>query len=1005
MLNLLGLFQSKEYLSVDFSGSAVKVARASIQDNALSLSLTDKQAVRDMDDANKVAKYTEALREIKTRNSISNRENVVFSLPTNSVIVRHVELPSMPNQRLSEVIKYEAESHIPFPIEDVILDYHVLEQTDEGTRVLLVVVKNEKLEKYLEVLRNVELRPELVDISAFSLFNLYQKLKPRVGDDEESSPKVLVDIGHDNTDIIIFRDETLYYARSASVAGRSMTEAISEELDVGLDEAENLKIDYGNVPLADSAREAAEVPEAPAGSSETTGEPDQPPAPPGEEPPEGTGEEESDDASSSPSDPGDKQDTETLSIDAAEPESESTEDPSGLPPEESEEEPPEDLESPPPSPPESDSGDDPAGDEASVQEPPSPPDSSGTEPDDRAEASGDDEDLSMGPPDKTEPPPQPPSPSQADEASDEQSFRRPDFLDEESDAGSGESAPVDEPPEESTEDRESPPEAPSDEFNPGARPPEGDEPSDSGTDDSAEPEDESPGDSAPDLTLDSGPADTPQEQEESPRDDIGPDVSEEGGISAGEPSGERLGEADSEETLDTAGSPEDTLGDSSSEEGSLDLPEVDPGEGSGDSEDRPDREKPPSEQKQEESSTGPSADEEEQSDSSDEPPAISDRTDEDTSDDEVEESSGGAKDAGPPEEEADDEESDEDRDDEDLPLGELRTPEDEEDDDEGSDFPGMGAAANPGSGDPPPADFDEEQLRSAIQAQVDRLINELQQTFDYFQNEMDGDDVEEIILCGSGCKLKNLPAYVENELSRETHRFDPLAKLKGLGVEDLQSMLVVAGLQLRSVPSDSTLAINLLPREIVRRREAKTRNQKLIANGVLAGVFVLQLLVWLFYSYRVRKNHFIMSKNQLDKVQPIVKRVEELNSTQEKLQKRIAIIDDLEKQQGRILPILQKLSQFPGDLEQRTWYESLSVSEAQPHHKLSLDGITGDFQDTSKLYGWFENLDFVQSVKDHNQGRTTYQMNGQQRSMVRFSLQSSINFNPTDDSSDTGPSS
>ncbi|MFB6346140.1 MAG: type II secretion system protein GspL, partial [bacterium] len=908
MLDLLGFFQSQGFLSVDFSGSAVKIARADVQDNALSLKMTDKEPVHNLNDKNKVEKYSEALGTLIMRNSISSNDNVVFSLPTNSVIVRHVELPSMPDQRLSEVIQYEAESHIPFPIDDVILDYHVLEQTDEGTRVLLVVVKNEKLDKYLDVLNNVELRPKTVDISAFSLFNLYQKLKPdptaRNDNGESSQSKVLVDIGYANTDIIIFQGETLYYARSASVAGQSITKEISEEMDLEIDEAEDLKINYGNLPLADA-------------ESEKEGDkPDEPPASPGSQTSEAAPQSYPESEQGDDSGPGltlngsseAEQTEQEISGDAGESDEMDVPSPSSDPAQDQLNDPEdggdssEEIPSPgdelkPPDPPkpesipesadsseedsspeesmkQSDPEPEPPDTETNLTEKPPGPDEPSIDKEQSEESDDEDRSASMEvpqPPESdTEPPEEEEQASSVSETSDDTGEPlRPDFLDDAEEEGSeDEQDEIGKPSAESSgetgkreggsnTDKQS--ETQAEETGQTTEDSEGSDTLDLSLESTPEAESESPSD--PEETSDS------QEETEDTGRFSGRIEKEEGSETltdpdeelTGEPSGPKLSASESDDTLDSTESDE-----------TLSQDAMPPSEVSSDQEEEPDG-----------TQSSPELSDFDHGPDTEGSPENKDTTEE------VDNQQGDQE----PDEESEDVDDDEDEEHGDLSLGELRTPDEDKDESDGKDF-GVGAAANPEEPDPPSADYDEERLKAVIRSQVDRLINELQQTFDYYQNEMDGTDVGEIILCGSGSKIKNLPEYVAQELDRDAHRFDPLAKLKGLGVEELQSMLVAVGLQLRSKPASSALEINLMPQEILQQRQASERNQKLIANGALVGLLLLQLLVYMFYAYRVRKSNYEISKKQLQKVQPIVDRVKRLNQNKENFNKRISIIND-----------------------------------------------------------------------------------------------------------------
>jgi Tfp pilus assembly protein PilN len=259
---------------------------------------------------------------------------------------------------------------------------------------------------------------------------------------------------------------------------------------------------------------------------------------------------------------------------------------------------------------------------------------------------------------------------------------------------------------------------------------------------------------------------------------------------------------------------------------------------------------------------------------------------------------------------------------------------------------------------------------------------------------MDGDDVEEVILCGNGSRLRNLPEYIEENLARETRRYNPADNLAGLDEDDVQSMMVASGLHLRSDSSTAGIRINLLPEEIIEERQAQKQRQKVIANGALAGVFLLQIILLVFYSYSVRQSYYQKSKEQLQTVKPIVKRVKKLKDTRKQLKNRIQMISDLQRNQSRLLPILYNLNQLEEPLRNRTWFDSISYTEGQPHGTLQIRGITGDYQDVGDIYGWLDEMEFTLEQQSENQTTTTVTINGESRSMVRFTVNYKVTFEP-----------
>ena len=121
---------------------------------------------------------SDAIRRLLDARGIRTKE-VAASLSGNAVIVKKITLPLMTDAELSESIYWEAEQYIPFDIQDVNLDYQVIESGDSanarGTmEVLLVAAKKEKIADYTGVISQAWRVPVVVDVDAFALQNAYE---------------------------------------------------------------------------------------------------------------------------------------------------------------------------------------------------------------------------------------------------------------------------------------------------------------------------------------------------------------------------------------------------------------------------------------------------------------------------------------------------------------------------------------------------------------------------------------------------------------------------------------------------------------------------------------------------------------------------------------------------------------------------------------------------------------------------------------------------------------
>ena len=255
---MFGLNKSKNVVGLDIGSSAVKavelkpsgkgykVAAFAVQpvppDSIVDGAIIDGTAVAD------------AIKRLFENKAFKTKE-VAASLSGNAVIVKKISLPVMTEAELSESIYWEAEQYIPFDIQDVNLDYQILNSGTNGDsqgtmEVLLVAAKKEKIADYTGVISQAGRTPVVVDVDAFALQNAFEVnygLEP-------NQVVVLLNAGASAVNINIVTGDQSVFTRDISIGGNAYTEAVQKELNLPFETAEQLKkgIDVEGVTFEDA---------------------------------------------------------------------------------------------------------------------------------------------------------------------------------------------------------------------------------------------------------------------------------------------------------------------------------------------------------------------------------------------------------------------------------------------------------------------------------------------------------------------------------------------------------------------------------------------------------------------------------------------------------------------------------------------------------------------------------------------------------------------------------
>lgn len=156
-----------------------------------------------------------------------NAKDVVVSISGHALITDKLIIDKKTGAEAEQAILFEAEQRSPFDVDDVALDHHVIRTNEETNKmdVLLVAARKEFLQSFLGLVRDCGLHPVAVDTDAFAVYNAYVN-------NYEVDPNrttVLVNIGHDVTNVLYIHDGYYHSTRDLSVGTRAIFNAIQQE--------------------------------------------------------------------------------------------------------------------------------------------------------------------------------------------------------------------------------------------------------------------------------------------------------------------------------------------------------------------------------------------------------------------------------------------------------------------------------------------------------------------------------------------------------------------------------------------------------------------------------------------------------------------------------------------------------------------------------------------------------------------------------------------------------
>jgi type IV pilus assembly protein PilM len=194
----------------------------------------------------------EAIQSALTAAGVKGK-NVVTAVGGRDVIIKKIQIERVKEAQARELMRWEAEQHVPFDMESVELDFQILDPDADGVEmsVLLVAAKRELIEAKMRILTDAGIDGGMVDVDAFALHNAFELNHPSA----MQGIVALVNMGHEVTNINILDEGIPILTRDIALGTRRFREDLQRERGVSADEAQRLLQGYDRSPHLDAVLE------------------------------------------------------------------------------------------------------------------------------------------------------------------------------------------------------------------------------------------------------------------------------------------------------------------------------------------------------------------------------------------------------------------------------------------------------------------------------------------------------------------------------------------------------------------------------------------------------------------------------------------------------------------------------------------------------------------------------------------------------------------------------
>lgn len=234
-----------DFFGLDIGVGSIKLIAISKESNNLVLEAIGEVKtprvdwIKDIKNVKAIEEMATTLKMLLNDLKIKSKQ-VVTSLPEDEVVSRLIRLPPLKESEVRDALKFEAETFVPYPLDEVSIDYEVVEQDESGRlSVFAIAARNDLIQAYVKLFKMIGLELLALESPAVAM------RRSVVNSVSATAAMLLVDMGEKYSDIVSINNGNVYFTRAMSVGGESLTRAISINLGLDMASAEEYKKAYG----------------------------------------------------------------------------------------------------------------------------------------------------------------------------------------------------------------------------------------------------------------------------------------------------------------------------------------------------------------------------------------------------------------------------------------------------------------------------------------------------------------------------------------------------------------------------------------------------------------------------------------------------------------------------------------------------------------------------------------------------------------------------------------
>jgi type IV pilus assembly protein PilM len=234
---------SKIHIGLDIGSDSIKCVKIKRKGESYKLLSYRIISIAHLKSKPSEEKFAEISKILRSMLRIKDSIPVFTAVSGSNVIIKSFNIARISGAKLRNAVFWASKKYVPFPLEEAYFDYKVLgdieEKETKKKEIIVVAAAKQLIHNLLDLFKKSGLKVPGITVTPFTLCNLFKITK------NTHSSSALIDIGAENTCIVIFQNNTLKFAREIVTSGNSITEFIASSTFLSLDEAEKLKKGYG----------------------------------------------------------------------------------------------------------------------------------------------------------------------------------------------------------------------------------------------------------------------------------------------------------------------------------------------------------------------------------------------------------------------------------------------------------------------------------------------------------------------------------------------------------------------------------------------------------------------------------------------------------------------------------------------------------------------------------------------------------------------------------------